>query len=153
MSRLDSGITVSIYFIMGIFGGYLYGRYFGMADHKTLIYVYTGITASLLFISIPFVSNIYILIATVWIIGILTVAMLTMVYYTVMSMERNNRTVSFSLGFNNFMQKIIEVVSPALFVYIALNMNYEDSWYILGISGLIMVFLYPELYKSLDVYF
>jgi hypothetical protein len=70
-----------------------------------------------------------------------------------MSMERNNRTVSFSLGFNNFMQKIIEVVSPALFVYIALNMNYEDSWYILGISGLIMVFLYPELYKSLDVYF
>ncbi len=124
-----------------------------MADHKTLIYVYTGITASLLFKSIPFVSNIYILIATVWIIGILTVAMLTMVYYTVMSMERNNRTVSFSLGFNNFMQKIIEVVSPALFVYIALNMNYEDSWYILGISGLIMVFLYPELYKSLDVYF
>ena len=151
MSQLYSGITVSIYFIMGIFGGYLYGRYFGMADHKTLIYVYTGITASLLFISIPFVSNIYILIATVWIIGILTVAMLTMVYYTVMSMERNNRTVSFSLGFNNFMQKIIAVVSPALFVYIALNINYAYSWYILGVSGLIMVFLYPKLYKSLYI--
>ena len=138
---------------MGIFGGYLYGRYFGISSHKTFVYVSTAVVTSLLFISIPFVSNIYILIATVWIIGILTVAMLTMVYYTVMSMERNNRTVSFSLGFNNFMQKIIEVVSPALFVYIALNMNYEDSWYILGISGLIMVFLYPELYKSLDVYF
>ena len=136
---------------MGIFGGYLYGRYFGISEHKTLIYVSTGIATSLLFISIPFISNLYILIATVWIIGVFTVAVLTMVYYTIMSMERNNRIMSFSLGFNNFMQKIIAVVSPALFVYIALNINYAYSWYILGISGLIMVFLYPKLYKILNV--
>ncbi|WMT51035.1 MAG: MFS transporter [Ferroplasma sp.] len=151
MSPLDSGITVSIYFIMGIFGGYLYGRHFGMSHHKTFIYVFTAIVTSLLFISIPAVSNLYILTGVVWIIGALTVALLTMLYYTVMSIDRNSRSMSFSLGFNNFMQKIIAVASPALFVYIALNANYSYSWYILGISGLILVFLYPGIYKNFNI--
>ena len=148
MSPLNSGITVSIYFIMGLFGGYVYGKYFGMSEHKTFIYVFTAIIASLLFISIPFAGNVYILTVIVWIIGALTVAVLTMLYYMVMSIDHDNRNRSFSLGFNNFMQKIIAVVSPALFVYIALNINYSYSWYILGISGLILVFLYPGIYKS-----
>lgn len=148
MSPLDSGITVSMYFIMGLFGGYIYGKYFGLSKHKTYIYVFTAIITSLLFISIPFAGNVYILTAIVWIIGALTVAVLTMLYYMVMSIDHDNRNRSFSLGFNNFMQKIIAVVSPALFVYIALNINYSYSWYILGISGLILVFLYPGIYKS-----
>ena len=151
MSPLDAGITVSVYFIMGIFGGYLYGRYFGMSDHKTFIYVFTAIVTSILFISIPVTGNLYILTGIIWIIGALTAALLTMIYYTVMSTDRNSRSMSFSLGFNNFMQKIIAVVSPALFVYIALNINYSYSWYILGMSGLILVFLYPGLYKILGV--
>ena len=126
----------------------MYGKYFGMSEHKTFIYVFTAIIASLLFISIPFAGNVYMLTVIVWIIGALTVAVLTMLYYMVMSIDHDNRNRSFSLGFNNFMQKIIAVVSPALFVYIALNINYSYSWYILGISGLILVFLYPGIYKS-----
>lgn len=152
MSQLDSGVTVSVYFIMGIFGGYLYGKYFGISSHKTFVYVSTAIVTSLLFISIPLIGNLYILTGIIWIIGALTVAVLTMLYYIVLSIEKNNRGTSFSLGFNNFMQKIIAVASPALFVYIALNINYSYSWYILGISGMIMVFLYPGLYKSFHIY-
>ena len=152
MSQLDSGVTVSVYFIMGIFGGYLYGRYFGISSHKTFVYVSTAVVTSLLFISIPLIGNLYILTGIIWIIGALTVAVLTMLYYIVLSIEENSRGTSFSLGFNNFMQKIIAVASPALFVYIALNINYSYSWYILGISGVIMVFLYPGLYKSFHIY-
>ena len=41
---------------LGIFGGYLYGRYFGISSHKTFVYVSTAVVTSLLFISIPLLS-------------------------------------------------------------------------------------------------
>jgi hypothetical protein len=83
-----------------------------MSEHKTTVYVSTAMTAPMLFISIPLTNNLYILIFTVWIFGACTVAVLMMLYYTVISSEEDKRSISFSLGFNNFMQKLIAVVSP-----------------------------------------
>jgi hypothetical protein len=88
----------------------------------------------------------YLILTVLWSIGFLTSAILSMLYYDVVKLENRSNYLTFSLGFNNFMQKIISITSPVIFIFIAIQISYSEAWLVLGLSGFTLTFLYPGLY-------
>ena len=148
-SSLESGIIISLYFIVGLLGGVIYGRFYNRTTHKNSLYMLTLTACSILFITISFSRNLYVLIVVLWVIGALTAAILSMLYFIVMQLEPSSNYLPFSLGFNNFMQKVISISSPIVFIFIAIRVDYSMAWLILGVSGLFLAFLYPGLYSNI----
>lgn len=148
-SSLESGIIISLYFIVGLLGGVIYGRFYNRTTHKNSLYMLTLTACSILFITISFSRNLYVLIVVLWVIGALTAAILSMLYFIVMQLEPSSNYLPFSLGFNNFMQKVISISSPIVFIFIAVRVDYSMAWLILGVSGLFLAFLYPGLYSNI----
>lgn len=146
LSQFNSGLALSIYFITGFIGGIAYGRFYGKSVHRTIIYFITTILCSLLFIALSFLMSTYLILTVLWSIGFLISAILSMLYYDLVKLENRSNYLTFSLGFNNFMQKIISITSPVIFIFIAIQISYSEAWFVLGLSGLVLTFLYPGLY-------
>ncbi|MEM0140334.1 MAG: MFS transporter [Ferroplasma sp.] len=142
-----AGLTVAVFFLSGIIGGIIWGRLMMRMDNHFLLFMSSGIISSLCFLMIAFVYKPYLLILIVIIMGIFSAGLLSIAYNMIFSISKNNSMLSFSLGFNNFIQKTIAIASPVVFIYIAVQYNYKYAWFIFGLIALAFLLLYPGIWE------
>ncbi|MEM0157544.1 MAG: MFS transporter [Thermoplasmataceae archaeon] len=138
-----SGITVTVYMLVGFVGGILWGRYFMKSGNRNAMFLSTVFILSVTFFLIPFLRTFTSLLAIVSLDGVLTAAILSMTYSRVIEGAASRNRVALALGFNNFLQKVIAFGSPALFIMIGVNYGYGISWDFFGVAGLVCLLAYP----------
>ncbi len=87
-TQVNTGIALSIYFITGIAGGVIYGKFYDRTVHKATIQLLTTISFSLLFIKLSFIISSYLLLTVFWSVGFLTSAILLMLYYNIIDVKK-----------------------------------------------------------------
>lgn len=131
-------------FAGGTIGGYLYGR----SSRKNPIFVGSMVLTGLLIIIIPLFSNFIILLAVMAALGIMTVAVLSILYEKVVNATKDKSMVSFNLSFINFIQNIFGSLSPFFFTVLVLFYGYGFSWFTIGFSGIVLILLLLFVRKS-----
>lgn len=126
----------TIYLVVGFFGGALGGYIFGTARKRITMFLSSTVILSLLTVLLAFISDYYLLLVLVILLGLLTVNSLSMLYTLVVERAEDRGMVSFSLAFVNFVQNIIGAFSPTVFSVIAFYQGYTTSWVTIGAIGL-----------------
>jgi len=134
-----ASILGTAFLLFGFAGGTLSGYLYGKSSRKNSIFIGTMVLTSLMIILIPIFSNFIILFGIMAILGIMTVAVLSILYVKVVEITTDKTMVSFNLSFINFVQNVFGSLSPFFFTVLVFYYGYGFSWFTIGLSGLVLI--------------
>jgi len=137
----EAGALNSLYWIIGIFGGFVIGYYYQTARNRRIPYVAAASSLALLIVAIPYAHSIFIMAAILSSLGFLVNAVLSILYFLILSSAGNASESSLYLGYNNFLQKTVSSAFPFLFMEFGKLAGLSASWILIGVSGLALLIL------------
>ena len=146
--------ALSAYWVAGIFGALLFGRFSYMFFKRTVRFIFPVLLLALSYIVVSFIEgNLELFLVSITM-GFLSNGILSILYLSVIRMSHDPNNTPLYLGVNNFIQKIIALGMPSLFAIISVYYSFRVSWITLAFIGIVpaIVLLLLRKFPGLETF-